>query len=213
MNITLRQDPDGLYLISGNMKMRGDFSDMIPRLKTSNLSGEQLVRAARGKKPANGRLLIDATAGMGEDALLLAAAGFRVLLFEQDPVIGALLEDALHRGALVPELSEPISRMTLHRGDSIAWLNNCEESPAVIYLDPMFPERSKSGLVKKKFQLIHELQKPCDNEEELLSAALKAGPERIVIKRPLKAPYLAGREPDYSLKGKSIRYDCILLAK
>ena len=73
----------------------------------------------------------------------------------------------------------------------------------------MFPEKRKSSLTKKKFQLIHELEKPCDDEEELLGAALSAHPRRIVIKRPLKGPYLAGIKPDYSIKGKTIRYDCL----
>jgi 16S rRNA (guanine1516-N2)-methyltransferase len=82
--------------------------------------------------------------------------------------------------------------------------------PDVIYLDPMFPERQKSGLIKKKFQLLQRLESPCADEEELLSAALAARPLRIVIKRPLKGPPLAGATPSYSLKGKAIRYDCIV---
>jgi len=210
MDITLSREPDGLFLCSGQMKMRGDFSDMVSRIKPANLGRELLVRAAKGKKAAGGRLVIDATAGMGEDSLLLAAAGFNVLLFEQDPVIGALLEDALIRAAQNPDLEDIVHRMELKKEDSIPFLLNTEIQPSVIYLDPMFPERSKSSLVKKKFQLIHELQKPCMNEEALLSAAIKAEPEKIIIKRPLRAPYLAGQKPDYSLTGKTIRYDCIL---
>ena len=83
--------------------------------------------------------------------------------------------------------------------------------PDVIYLDPMFPERSKSSLVKKKFQLLHELERPCDSEEELLEAAISARPRKIVIKRPRKAPSLAGRAPSHTLSGKKIRYDVIAL--
>jgi 16S rRNA (guanine1516-N2)-methyltransferase len=67
--------------------------------------------------------------------------------------------------------------------------------------------------VKKKFQVLHQLEQPCTDETELLDAAVSAGPRKIVIKRPLKGPYLAGRKPDYSLKGKAIRYDCIILQK
>ncbi|MBQ1757738.1 MAG: class I SAM-dependent methyltransferase, partial [Erysipelotrichaceae bacterium] len=43
------------------------------------------------------------------------------------------------------------------------------------------------------------------------SAAIAVHPSRIIIKRPLKGPFLAGRKPDYSLPGKAIRYDVILL--
>ena len=80
--------------------------------------------------------------------------------------------------------------------------------PDVIYLDPMFPERQKSGLVKKKFQLIHYLEAPAENEETLMQAAIDARPFKIVVKRPAKGPYLAGLKPSYSLDGKAIRYDC-----
>ena len=152
---------------------------------------------------------IDATAGLGEDSLLLAAAGFRVHLFEYNPVIAALLLDAMERAQEVPELREPVSRMELHLGDSIEAMNRAEDSiggiPDLVLLDPMFPERQKSALVKKKFQLIHRLESSC--------AAIAAGPRKILIKRPLKGPWLAGRKPGYSISGKAVRYDCILLPR
>jgi DNA-3-methyladenine glycosylase I len=89
-----------------------------------------------------------------------------------------------------------------------------ETAPDVVLLDPMFPVRQKSGLIKKKFQLLQKLEQPsADEEAELLQAALAASPRRIVIKRPLKGPYLAGRQPDYSLCGTAIRYDCILVGQ
>ena len=77
----------------------------------------------------------------------------------------------------------------------------------------MFPERQKSALVKKKFQLIHRLESPCMEEETLLNAAIAAGPGKILIKRPLKGPCRARRTPGYSNYGKSVRYDCILLPR
>ena len=80
-------------------------------------------------------------------------------------------------------------------------------------LDPMFPERQKSALIKKKFQLLQKLESPCSNEEQLLEAAIAAQSKRIVIKRPLKGPYLADKKPSYSLEGKAIRYDCMVFAR
>ena len=76
----------------------------------------------------------------------------------------------------------------------------------------MFPAREKSAQVKKKFQLIHSLEQPCDVEEQLLSAAIAARPKKIVIKRPKKGPFLAGRTPSYTIDGKAVRYDCIVLS-
>ena len=48
-------------------------------------------------------------------------------------------------------------------------------------------------------------------EKELFEAAIRANPDKIIVKRPLKSECLAGREPSYTLKGKAIRYDCYVL--
>ena len=210
LTLWLQLDPEGLSLTDGKMSVKGDFTEMLPRLKQGRLQGEMLVKAARLKGLDRVPLAVDATAGMGQDSLLLAAAGFRVKLFESDPVIGALLEDTMARARQNPDLAETAGRMELFCSDSIKGLADMDEKPDVVYLDPMFPERTKSGLVKKKFQLIHQLQKPCSMEEELLQAAIAARPGKIVVKRPLKGAFLAGITPQYSLKGKSVRYDCLV---
>ena len=213
----LQADDGGLSLVQGKLSVRGDFNHMIPRLRPSNLNQEFLVKAGRMKGIECPAVAIDATAGLGADSLLLAAAGFRVHLFEYNPVIAALLLDAMERAREVPELREPVSRMELHVGDSIEAMHRSEDSigciPDLVLLDPMFPERQKSALVKKKFQLIHRLESPCMEEETLLNAAIAAGPRKILIKRPLKGPWLAGRKPGYSVSGKAVRYDCILLPR
>ena len=85
------------------------------------------------------------------------------------------------------------------------------DSVDVIYLDPMFPGRQKSGLINKKLQLIQKLEPPCSDEVELFEAAIQAKPSKIIVKRPLKSPFLAGKNPTYELKGKAIRYDCYAL--
>ena len=210
----LRYDEKGLTLTDGKIQMRGDFSDMLPRLRYDNLTHELLVKAARMKDmnrgPGRHPVILDATAGMGEDSLLLAAAGFEVEMYEQNPVIAALLADCLERAGKNPALTEIICRMHLHEGDSIEALKNLKDFPDVIYLDPMFPERQKSALVKKKFQLLHQLEMPCQDEEVLLKAAVGARPVKVVVKRPLKGPNLAGMKPGYSLTGKAIRYDCFV---
>ena len=209
--LSLVETETGLCLTDGKMMMQGDLTKMIPRIKRGVLGTELLVRAARLKDMSGSPTLIDATAGMGEDSLLLAAAGFKVMLCEYNPVIAALLKDSLSRAALVTELSEAVSRMEVIEGDSAEYMTDPGISPDVIYLDPMFPENSKNALIKKKFQLLRQLELPCSNEEELLEAALSANPHKIVIKRPVKGPYLAGRKPAYSIAGKAVRYDCLIV--
>lgn len=204
-------DADGLSLRRGELAVRGDFTQMLPRLREQNLRGELLVRAVKGRGGDRPLHVVDATAGLGEDALLLAAAGHTVLLFEQNPVIAAMLRDALERAARDPALSQIVSRMHLTEGDSVVGLGKLKFPPDAVVLDPMFPARRKSGLIGKKLQLLQVLEQPCADEPALLQAAIGAEPAKIVIKRPLKGPYLAGRKPSYALTGKAIRYDVIAL--
>ena len=148
---------EGLTLTDGTMELRADFGRMLPRLKQGRLQQELLVKAAR-TKGIEQPWAIDATAGFGEDSLLLAAAGFTVDLYEQDCVIAALLKDALDRAADDPALATAVARMRLHAGeDSIAGLRHTAEligrgelaAPDAVYLDPMFPERTKSAAEKE----------------------------------------------------------------
>ena len=75
----------------------------------------------------------------------------------------------------------------------------------------MFPARQKSSLINKKLQLIQKLEPPCSEETDLFDAAIKAAPDKIIVKRPLKSEFLAVRKPSYTLNGKAIRYDCYTL--
>lgn len=205
----------GVQLTDGNMSIRGDFSRMANRVKPANLNRELLVKAAK-VKGVDAPIAVDATAGLGEDSLLLAAAGFTVRMYERNPVIAALLQDAIERAAQTPGLSEAASRMHLSPGDSIEALQRMGDAqgrPDVVLLDPMFPSRQKSAAVKKKLQLLQRLEQPCEDERALLDAAFAAHPRKVVVKRPLKGPYLAGARPDYSLEGKAIRFDCFSLSR
>lgn len=208
--LSLIETPDGLVLSDGELNLRADYTHMIPRISPARIGSEILVKAARIKDKSVTPVAIDATAGLGEDSILLAAMGYQVILYEKDPVIYALLADGLKRFKDVPGLSDALSRMSAFNEDSITALGSLSRTPDIILLDPMFPGRSKSGLIKKKFQLLQQLEAPCDNEAELLNAALSAGPGRIIIKRPAKAPALAGHKASYQITGATIRYDVII---
>lgn len=211
--LVLCLDADGLALVGNGQALRGDFTKMLSRLSPGNLPRELLVKASKIKGVDGPLTAIDATAGLGEDALLLAAAGFNVQLYEYDPVIAAILEDSIRRASMIPELADIVGRMQLMEADSLTALPKLATPPDVVLLDPMFPSRQKSALIKKKFQLLQQLESPCSDEKELLKSAIASHPRKVVIKRPLKGPFLAGRKPDYSLKGKAIRYDCIVFAR
>ena len=223
--LCLIRDENGLKLTDGELELRGDFTKRLPRLKYNNLTHEILIKASKIKGIERELTLIDATAGLGEDSLLFAAAGFRVMMFERDPVIAALLKDAMERARLLPELAPVMARMELVETDSVSYLrglaaklsegaalSDTAAAPDVIFLDPMFPERQKSALIKKKMQLLQKLESPSTDEQAMLEAAMAVHPRKIVVKRPLKGPYLAGKKPDYSISGKAIRCDCYVFA-
>lgn len=204
--LTVLFDSKGVSLSGFGLSYQGDFENMLHRVTNGRLQHEMLAKAV--KTDQENLKAIDATAGMGEDSLLLAACGYQVTLYEQNPVIAILLKDALRRAKKNTVLKDIVSRMQLVAGDSIEHLNKRLDPVDVIYLDPMFPGRQKSGLINKKLQLIQKLEPPCSKETALFDAAMAAQPSKIIVKRPLKSPYLDERVPSYSLKGKAIRYDC-----
>lgn len=173
----------------------------------------QLVAKAIGLQKTRASLhVVDATAGLGQDAFVLAGLGCRVTLFERNPVIHALLADGLARAALNADCAPIIARMTLRAGSSTAWLESLgksggEDAADIVYLDPMFPHRDKSALVKKEMQVFRTVVGDDDDASELLAAGLKAATYRVVVKRPRKAPSIEGPEPATRIEGKSSRYD------
>lgn len=204
--LTVLFDSKGVSLTGYNLSYQGDFDGMLRRVTEGRLLHEMLVKAT--KTDIENPIAIDATAGMGEDAFLIAANGYDVTLHEQNPVIALLLKDAIRRAKRQPALKDIVNRMHVVEGDSVDILSNRLDPVDLVYLDPMFPGRQKSGLIGKKLQLIQKMEAPCSAEDALFDAAIKAGPTKIIVKRPLKAPFLAGRKPNYSLDGKAIRYDC-----
>ncbi len=207
--LTLVFDGTGLSLVGYGMCYQGDFARMLNRVTKGRLHHEMLVKIARTK--TEHPVAVDAAAGMGEDSFLLAAAGYEVYLFERDRVIAALLGDALRRAEEDEQLRGIVGRMHLNEGDSIELMPQLGITPEIVYLDPMFPPRKKSGLIHKKLQLIQKLEQPCADERELFAAAAAMHPKKIIIKRPLNGAPLADRKPSYTVKGKAIRYDVVVL--
>ena len=168
----------------------------------------QMIAKAVGIQPGIRPVVVDATAGLGRDAFVLARLGCALTLIERQPLIAALLEDGLLRAQSDAEVGPTVAQMPLLCGDAIAMLKTwAGEPPQVIYLDPMFPHRDKSAQVKKEMRLFRPLAGADDDAPQLLAAALALATHRVVVKRPRKAPAIAGATPGYRLEGNSSRYD------
>lgn len=179
--------------------------------------GQQIAKAV-GVKAGVAPTVLDCTAGLGRDAFVLACLGCQVSMIERHGVVHLLLRDGLGRAAVNAdaELRDIILRMNLMAGDSLSLLGgeptgDDVDNYDVIYLDPMFPARSKSALVKKEMRFFHDLVGNDADADQLLALALEKAKHRVVVKRPAKAENLAGQTPSYSLGGKSSRYDIYAL--
>jgi 16S rRNA (guanine1516-N2)-methyltransferase len=171
--------------------------------------GEPIARAA-GLRGGRTPSVVDATAGLGRDAFVLAALGCPLTLVERSPVVAALLEDGLRRGAAAPDVAPVVARMRLVHGDATALLPGLRAD--VVYLDPMYPHRDSSALVKKEMRLFQALLGPDADSERLLPAALAAARARVVVKRPAAAPPLAGERPAHEIRTKNHRFDVYLVS-
>lgn len=175
---------------------------------------QPLARAIGLKGNLNPRVF-DATAGLGRDGFVLACLGCRVHLFERSPIIGALLEDGIRRAMGDPKIGDMVKEhISLSIGDSRELLKNLkEEKPDVIYLDPMYPHRTKSALVKKEMRILRAIVGDDQDASLLLDSALKFAQKRVVVKRPKPAPPIEGPKPSLIIKSKNSRYDVYLIKR
>lgn len=156
--------------------------------------------------------VLDATAGLGGDAFVIACLGCDVKMLERSPVIAALLNDGLQRGRQDENIQAIMSRMNLYHIESETYFSQTEDAPDVIYLDPMYPARKKTAKVKKEMQILQGLLTHAahDDNEALLKGALQIAKKRVVVKRPKGAEYLNDLAPSHSIESKKTRYDVYL---
>ncbi len=170
---------------------------------------QPLARAA-GLKPGIRPTIIDATAGLGIDAFILASLGCQVTMIERSPVIGALLNDGLQRAAAHPATRDIVSRLQLLISNSREVIASLPEQPATIYLDPMYPHRHTSALNKQEMRTIRSLVGDDQDAAALLETALTIAGNRVVVKRPKGAPELSARRPSHIIEMKNSRFDVYL---
>ncbi|MFV1996653.1 MAG: class I SAM-dependent methyltransferase [Acidiferrobacterales bacterium] len=184
-----------------------DFTKIDIRPHSANLSRRQPLARAMGKKNTS---IIDATAGLGQDAFLLTAMGFQAIAVERNAVLAALLQDALSRAQQNSIVEKVLAgRLSFIYGDARKIVPALDPAD-VIYLDPMFPpRRSKSALARKEMRILRDLVGEDADAGQLFEMAHAHARNRVVVKRPQHAkPLIPG--PDFALVGKLVRYDVYL---
>lgn len=201
---------------------------------SAGTSLKQPIAKALGLKPHQDPPLrvIDATAGWGEDAWVMASLGCHVLMVERSPVVAVMLQDALNRER--SRSPQTVARLRVVHADATDLLNQLgqgeslfnqhhealsgsvwETQPGVdqgshaaadvIHLDPMFPGQ-KTSAERKPMRLLRRLVGNDGDALALWQAAMTTGVKRVVVKRPPHGASL-GASPEAVIKGKASRYD------
>ncbi len=216
MNYYLQMRDQRLELVDhDNLEMTPIVIDFISgktayRRKYGHTGGEAISKAVRIKKGHRPNI-VDATAGWGRDAFVLTTLGCRVHMIERSELIAKLLEDGLRRAKQDEKIGELMKdKLSLSFGNSQQELLHAPFEPEVIYLDPMFPQKEKSALVKKDMQILQEIAEQDTDADALLHLALTIATKRVVVKRPSTADFLAGIKPQTSITTKKHRFDIYL---
>lgn len=185
---------------------RVDFSAIERRVGTGNLSRRQPLPRAIGRETIS---VVDATAGFGKDAVILALMGFTVVAIEKSPVVAVMLRDGLRRAIQDVSLWDAIGgRLQFIEADSVDWLSKKHDIDTV-YVDPMFPpKKKKSALPPGHIQLLQSIvgDDQSESTQRLFRAARQIAKKRVVVKRPNHAPHFSDH-PVAIHQGKLVRYE------
>ena len=171
------------------------------------MSGRNNELVARAVGAAPGRRVLDATAGLGGDACILAWLGCQVTLLERSAVLAAVLQDSLRRWADHEVTRDMTARLTLEHRDAFSYLCDNTLEVDVVYLDPMFPEKKTSAAVRGEMQLLQRFLGHGSDPTTLLQAALDSGAGRVVLKRPPDDRWQPPHPPSHVIGNRNARYD------
>ncbi|MDP1574146.1 MAG: class I SAM-dependent methyltransferase [Coxiellaceae bacterium] len=202
LKLTVEKNQGMVYVdfLAGALKHRRQFGG----------GKNQLIARAIGMKSRQKLSVVDATAGLGRDAFVLATLGCDVLMCERSPIVAELLQDGLKRASTETWFQQ--LSLSVKNGDASNYLASIVEAnrPDVVYIDPMFPESHSTALVKKEMRVIRAVVGDDLDAVKLLDVALRVALRRVVVKRSRLAPAISDKRPSFVFEGKSSRFDVYL---
>jgi 16S rRNA (guanine1516-N2)-methyltransferase len=205
----ISKHPLSLFLDFTTHKMRSMAKEQNKKTLMAKAIGAKIIDASKW--------IVDATAGLGQDAFMLAYMGYKVTLLERSPVMAALLSNAISRVKPDSWAFSTVHRLTLLHTDAGQWLSEQQQlpeaakKPTVIYLDPMFPHPDKKALSQKSMQMLQQIVGQDTDADKLLPLAQALATERVVVKRHRASPHLGEQKPQIIFEGKSHRFDVYLI--
>ena len=217
-NKTINLDHDSLVLQEDNLYFNFKKERALTPLKINIQKGALGWRLARAQhethlKKAIGKTdrplrILDATAGLLGDSMIMLALGHSVTAYEQSKILYMLLNNELN------QLSETDSHLINFQliNSNVCETKFNEESFDVIYFDPMYPEDKSSSARRsdlKKINSILEIEGLASDPESTFTYLRNIPSTKLIVKRPLKADAFKG-SINYQVLGKSVRFDIYL---
>lgn len=184
----------GVFLSSGSERL--SFHPSMALIRLINLIRGESDRYLEATGLRAGDVLLDATLGLGTDALVGAwgvGEEGRVIAIEQSPVLAAMVRDGLERfKTIIPHvqsqdkqqawsaLAQAAERITVEWGEHREFLSCLpSRSVDVIYFDPMFRHtREQSASIRP----LHQWSDRRPLEMETIIEACRVARRRIVLK-------------------------------
>lgn len=188
--------PEGVFLGSREGQNALDFSwERKFRKWLKEAPGHPLFKALGAKR---GDLVVDCTAGFGNDTCLLLAGGLNLIAYERNPLIFTALLLSQKKEKFLEE------RLSLNFGSLV---ENPKELP--LYFDPMFDDgKKRKAKPSKEMEVFHYI---IGADLDLIEEAkrLKQLTNRFVIKRsPRDEPLL--KKVNAQWESKALRLDLYL---
>lgn len=150
--------------------------------------------------------VLDLTAGLGRDSILMALSGFTVRMLENNPYLAIILN------YLCLNFRAQLNDIQVIYTHNYDYLQRITDKYDVIYFDPMFAD-GKNALAKKDMQLIDLMIKTANQESHIaddtvFNLAWNLCSHKLVVKRDNKQQSLVAKPcPTYNKAGKTIRFD------
>ena len=217
-NKTINLNHDSLVLQDDNLFFNFKKERALTPLKIDIQKGALGWRLARAQherhlKKAIGKTdrplrILDATAGLLGDSMIMLALGHSVTAYEKSKILFSMLNNALNQ---LPETDPNLLNFKLINSN-VCETNFNEKSFDVIYFDPMYPEDKASSARRsdlKKINSILEIEGLASDPESTFTYLRNIPSTKLIVKRPLKADAFEG-SINYQITGKSVRFDIYL---
>ena len=146
--------------------------------------------------PIKNSTILDCTAGLGRDGVLLSKLGHDVTMIEKNPILIIMLNNYFSR-------AKDIKARLLY-GDSLSYIRLAKKKFDYIYIDFMF-EKKNNAKPSKYDLFLRSINYNENNKLDFIKEMINYCNKRIIVKEPIKSQSKINNY-DFEIKTKLIRY-------